>query len=866
MSNSTATTRTPRKSGSGRSSMGIPRLLLRSSMRFLIHQPWLFGFSVIGIALGVAVVTAIDLANTSAMRAFTLSSEAVTGSATHYVRGSSGSLQEEVYRDLRVGQGFRKSAPVVEGHATLAVDNRTFRILGVDPLAEGPFRSFAAQDTGLDLGMFIAGGLTGLITESNARQWGVQPGDTLLLSSGGRTFDVRIAGLLGAVDERSRRALEDVIVTDIATAQRILAMQGSLTRIDLILPQDDNAVHDRLERFLPEGLTLERSETRTQTALQMTRAFEFNLQALSLLALLVGMFLIYNTMTFSVVQRRNWIGRLRAIGVTSSEILYLIITEALILGILGTLIGIGGGILLAGGLLQLVTQSINDLYFVVSVREVSLDGFTLLKGALLGVGAAVIAAFWPAREAAYASVSTVLRRSDDETRFRNALSTIGYSGAAAMLAGLVLLWAPGETIVAGYLSLLFIIIGFALLTPAALTFLAFLFRPVFSAVFGLTGKMAVRSVVTELNRSSVAIAALAVAVAATIGVGVMVDSFRNTVDVWLESQLEADIYVQPPGFVASQNDAVLDPELVELLRHADGVEASHTVRNVNVSTENGMDILVAVDQGPGSQLRYQMRGTAADFQEQFPESREVMVSEAYAYRNGMAIGDSLRIQTDEGPVTFRVGAVYYDYTSEQGAISMARSVYQRYFVDDAVSGLALYLDDDSRMDSALASLREKASSVQEVFIRSNRGLREASMEIFDRTFTVTIVLRLLAVLVAFIGVVTALMALQLERNREMAVLRANGMTPFQLWRYMITQTGVMGLMAGLLSLPLGLTMAAILVHVINLRSFGWTLELLITPEIFMQALFLSVLAAVPAGLYPAWKMARARPADALRND
>ena len=156
--------------------------------------------------------------------------------------------------------------------------------------------------------------------------------------------------------------------------------------------------------------------------------------------------------------------------------------------------------------------------------------------------------------------------------------------------------------------------------------------------------------------------------------------------------------------------------------------------------------------------------------------------------------------------------------------------------------------------------------VQEVFIRSNKGLREASIEIFDRTFKVTVVLRLLAVLVAFVGILSSLMALQLERAREHAVLRANGMTPGQIWNYVITQTGVMGVIAGVLSIPLGLLISYVLVYVINLRSFGWTLEFVVSPSLLIQAVSLAVGAALLAGIYPSWKMAKAQPADALRSE
>jgi putative ABC transport system permease protein len=201
-----------------------------------------------------------------------------------------------------------------------------------------------------------------------------------------------------------------------------------------------------------------------------------------------------------------------------------------------------------------------------------------------------------------------------------------------------------------------------------------------------------------------------------------------------------------------------------------------------------------------------------------------------------------------------------------GTITMNRSLYDRYFDNRAISGLALHTVDQTEVDVLVNRLRDRAVGVQEVFIRSNKGLREASIEIFDRTFTVTVVLRLLAVVVAFVGILSSLMALQLERAREHAVLRANGMTPGQLWNYVISQTGVIGVIAGVLSIPLGLLISYVLVYVINLRSFGWTLEFMVSPSLLIQALGLAVGAALLAGIYPSWKMARANPADALRSE
>ena len=842
-------------------------LLWQSSLRFLLQHPWHFLLSILGVALGVAMVISIDLSNSSAQRAFSLSAEALTGKATHQIQGSGDFLSDQVYRDLRLTAGYRNSAPVIDGYGRVQGLDRTFQILGVDPIAEGPFRDFSSQDGGIDLAKFITGQPTAVISDQVLEDLAKNIGDSLQVSVGGRPFDLLIAGAIATANQRSQQALESVLLVDINTAQQLFDMDGQLSRIDLLIPdENEEAILASLLAGLPESTRLVSSGSRTDTLSQMTRAFELNLQALSLLALLVGMFLIYNTMTFSVVQRLPLIGRLRALGVTKSEVLSMIVKEAVLIGLIGTILGITAGIGLAQFLLGLVTQSINDLYFVLSVQELTIELIPVLKAVTLGLGATLLAAFWPAREAAEAEVSTVLRRSSSESRLAQRLPSLALTGLAVGLVGGGILLFPNGGIIAGYSSLLFVIIGFSLLIPALIVGLSALIRPILGALNGLIGKMSVRGVVTELSRTSVAVAALVVAVAASVGVGVMVDSFRVTVVSWLESQLQADIYVQPPSAVARKVDAQLQAELVQIFKETEGVASVHSVFSEDVMTTFGSSNLVTTSLGAKASESYQTKEIQDGFWEQFAQEEVIMISEAYAYRFGIGMGDSLGIMTDKGMQSFPIQAIYFDYASDMGTITMNRSLYDRYFNNRAISGLALYADDKTEVDVLVNRLRDRAVGVQEVFIRSNKGLREASIEIFDRTFTVTVVLRLLAVVVAFVGILSSLMALQLERAREHAVLRANGMTPGQLWNYVITQTGVMGVIAGVLSIPLGLLISYVLVYVINLRSFGWTLEFMVSPSLLIQAVGLAVGAALLAGIYPSWKMARANPADALRSE
>lgn len=846
-------------------------ILWRSSGRYLQRHPWLIGLSILGVALGVAVVVSIDLANTSARQGFALSTEAVTGKATHTVVGTGMGIPDQVYHTLRVEQGLRESAPVVEGYARTPLEKgRTFSVLGIDPLAEAPFRAYTGGvGSGLDLGRFMTESGTALLSETTADAFGLVLGDTIPIIINGVEKGLVLVGVMWPEDEHSARAMADLIIVDISTAQEVFDMPGQLSRIDLLKPGgvEEDAWMAPIEGALPEGVGLVRSSARTETVDQMTRAFNLNLTALSLLALVVGMFLIYNTMTFSVVQRRDGIGRLRALGVTRREVFQLILAEALFIGVVGTGVGLLLGIVLGQGLTRLITRTINDLYFVLQVRDLHLAPLTLFKGVVLGLGATLLAAFFPAREATKAAVGTVMRRSLEESRIQRLLPKLTLGGVLLGILAVALLQLPSRSIVVSYGALLGVLLAFALVTPGAIVLLAHLIRPGMGRLFGVLGRMAARGVVTTLSRTAIAVAALMIAIAATMGVGVMVDSFRATVQVWLGYSLQADVYIQPPHLVFRKADASLMPSVLDIISQTDGVAGVYRVQSTQVDTDVGRVDLIAFDQSPQTPKTFQFKeGDPDAIWSAFEVEDMVVVSEPFSYRFDISVGDTLQLQTDQGGKTFTVRGVFYDYGSDLGMVMMGRSTFQKYYEDQRVAGLALYAMPGQEVEALVRRIQERVVDEQEVIVRSNKALREASLDIFDRTFTVTVVLRLLAILVAFVGVLSALMALQLERARELAILRANGLTPRQVWQYVTLQTGLMGFFSGLLSIPLGLTLAYVLIFVINKRSFGWTLQMEISHEILGQALLVALLASILAGIYPSWKMAKTNPAMALRDE
>jgi putative ABC transport system permease protein len=340
----------------------------------------------------------------------------------------------------------------------------------------------------------------------------------------------------------------------------------------------------------------------------------------------------------------------------------------------------------------------------------------------------------------------------------------------------------------------------------------------------------------------------------------MVDSFRGSVSDWLDRTLQSDIYIGAPR-------AALDLDLIEDLVKTPGIEAYSSRRRFWMENESGRTRIIALQMAPGSYPGTEILDADPDAVWQaFEQAGAVLVSEPYAYRNGIAAGDSIKLITQLGERDFQVAAVYQSYDVNAGAVLMSRETYDRFWDDPRIDSIGLYLSPGTNVQQLMQQLEAVSQGRQQILLRSNKELRALSLQIFDRTFVITDVLYWLATGVALIGILGAMLALQLERARELAVLRALGMTRAQLGAMVTTQTAVIGLLSGLAALPLGLVMAWVLIEVINRRAFGWQMDILVSWQVLMVAVLFSVGAAMLAGVYPAWRAGSSQPALAMREE
>jgi putative ABC transport system permease protein len=840
-------------------------ILWRTGLRDLMRHPWQGALSILGIALGVAVVVAVDIANDSAQRAFELSIERISGRATHQIIAASGRLPDRTFTEMAGVLADVDAAPVIE--ATLRIGPATLTLLGTDPLALPRFNPGGAVSVDLAVTDLMTEPGALVLAPSDAERLGLELGDALAIEVNGETRVGRLAGTAAPAPDSAGPGLDGLALADIAAAQEITGRVGWIDRIDLAVdPETAAAIASRL----PPGLRLVTASSRSESMRQMTRAFRVNLMAMGLLALLVGAFIVYNTMTFAVLRRRQLLGSLRTLGCTREELFRLVLVEALVLALIGSALGIALGILTGSGLVHLVTRTISDLYFAVTVSGLHLSPLTLSKGIGLGLFVTLLAALGPALEASRAQPRDLLRTGSLERKGHRWVLLLAGAGAGLLVLGWGLAQVPSRSMGLGFVALFLVILGFSLCVPGLL-------RTIAAAVARLAAGrrprslpllLAARGVETSITRTGLAAAALTVAVASSVGVGIMIESFRSSLVAWLETTLQSDIYISAPNDSSDRPGGGLPPGLAERIAALPGIAALSQGRQARVSARDGEVNLLALHSSSQSRRGFRLEGRVpSDLWERFDRGQVVLASEPFVYHRGLAVGDRISLFTSAGWHDFTLGAVFRDYGSDRGTLVIDGDTYRTLWGDPTVSTLGIVIEPGADPTEVRSAVRDQVEASGETLLVTASGeIRTQSLEIFDRTFAVTHVLRLLAIGVAFVGVLSALLALQLQQGRDHAVLRATGMTSRELAHQVLAQTSLIGLTAGLLAIPLGTMLGALLIRVVNLRSFGWSMDLHLPWDTLAIGVAVAWLAALLAGVYPALAAARAHPARALRAE
>jgi putative ABC transport system permease protein len=420
----------------------------------------------------------------------------------------------------------------------------------------------------------------------------------------------------------------------------------------------------------------------------------------------------------------------------------------------------------------------------------------------------------------------------------------------------------------GYFAAFLLICASAFAMPAVAHRITSLASGALGKVLGVEAILASRSLAASLRRTSVLVGALATAIAMMTAVAVMVGSFRQTVLLWMGDQLPADLYLRPAGAVAADQHPIISPELTEKIAGLPGVAAIDRLREYEISYE-GMPA------GLGSiELNILRSYHTADFLSgrntgdvlsELHGSNAVLISEPFANKHRVRAGDQITLPLGDKRASFRIADVYYDYSSERGSILMDRNVMLRYLPDPAASNLAIYVDPKASFEQVRAEI-EHAAAGHRVLMFTNRDLRAEALRVFDRTFAITYALEAIAVIVAIMGVAGALLALVIDRRRELGLLRFLGAATNQMRKLILIESGLIGLLANVAGIALGFALSLILIYVINKQSFGWTIRFHWPVAVLLGALTTVFAATVLSGLYPARVAVQLNPIEVVHDE
>ncbi|MCC5871444.1 MAG: FtsX-like permease family protein [Gammaproteobacteria bacterium] len=839
-------------------------LLLRSHLRHLWRDRWQTLLAVFGIAIGVAVVLAVDLANAASREAMRVATQQLDGTATHAITGAGERLADSHYPQLRLRwrQGdprfadVRAMAPVVTAEVRLARTPQgpawPVQLLGVDPIADAGMRAPVPGPAGGGAGRLISEAGTALLDVVSLRQLGVGPDEeaTLWVRSAAGLRPIRV---IASFDPGDRALGQGLMITDIATAQELLDRVGWLSRIDLQRERVTSppGVAAVLERLFP-GLVIPPAETEgvdlggglrlTSLAEQAadTRAlaasFQLNLAALGLLALLVGLFLVHGALTHAVMRRARAFGRLRALGVQAAEIYRMVLAEAVVMGVLGVLAGLLLGRWLASGLLLLVAGTLENLYGQVAVVALAPDPVPMAKAATVGIVATLLAALPAALRASRVPPNgraVAVKRGGGR---RRALLIL-----VLLVTGAVCLH-PRLGYVGGLLAVGALLLVAAALTPAWVRFcLRGLLR--WLTLAPLHVRLLLRDSERGLLRSGVAAAALVIAMATALGMGLMVESFRSSVDRWLDARLAAPLHLQFAGERRALPDGVAEVLPQAVRGHVFRVSWSDRIDRQPVRVSH-VSVSGVVPDDLGLAM---VAGSVAD--------HGVAISEPLARRLEVGVGSTLALPVPGGRRELAVTGVFREYGAGPGLILVPEAAGVPVLPGSAALELHGPRGD---LDTIIATLT--AAAPEGTRVRHQADLLAQARAVFDRTFRVTSVLQAIAGAVAAFGLFAALTALGLERRAQYGVLRTLGVGRLTPVVQNLGEALLLATAAVLLAMPLGIGVAIILIEVVNVRAFGWSLDWQFPPWLFLQALLVSLLAGLLAAALPAWSLYRATPA------
>jgi putative ABC transport system permease protein len=765
-----------------------------------------------GIVLGVAVFVGMHTANQSVLFAFSRTVDRIAGKTDLQVTAGETGFDEDVLDHVQAASSVRVAVPVIEAVVDTNIPGQgQMLVLGVDMTGDRSLRDYDLEsgDEAVidDPLVFLAQADSIILTKDFADRNHLAAGSRLPLETaeGRRQFTVR--GVMKASGLTSAFG-GNLAIMDIYAAQKMFGRGRKFDRIDIgVKPGRTIAqAQEELGAQLGPGFLIDPPSGRGQQFEQMLAAYSIMVNVSSVFALFIGMFIIYNSFAIAVTERRSEIGILRALGATRRQIRWLFLGESAVTGLMGSLVGLAFGVLIARGIAASIGTLISDVYGVAQHAGELATSPALLGWALvIGVGTSIVAAAIPARNAARVDPVQALQKgkyqvlSAGESRLRAVFAAI-----LASVSVVCLTIAQSRTVF--YFGYFLVLVVALLLSPLLSLWLAKALRPVLKWLRPVEGALAADSLIQAPRRTSGSVAALMLSMAAVVGFAGMARASYDSLIDWMTTALNPDLFVLPSQNVVVRTirfPATMAPELAAI----PGVKRVQMVRDARIAFRGTPTMVVAIEMESIAQTarREPVAGNADDMYRRASQGQGLIVSDNLARLQHLTLGQTLDLPAPNGVITLPIVGIVVDYSDQQGTILMDRTVFTRYWHDDSVNIFRLYLKPGAQMADVRSRILTRFEGQRKVFVLTNAELKGYILKITDQWFSLSSVQFAVAVLVAILGIVNTLTVSITDRRRELGVLRAVGGLHGQIRRTIWIEA----LSIGTLGLVLGFALGAI---------------------------------------------------------
>ena len=821
----------------------LARLFVSRSIR---EEKFLTLLSVIGVALGIGLFIGVKVASDRAISSFEADIKGLNSGANYEISDTSGiDFNEHIYPVVAAYE--KNSFPVLKAAGYLPGLKDTIEINGIYTVKSlRLMRGVNADPHDMESFYKTLNGI--LVTNNFAVRHAIKKGDTLRAFVYDREYTLKIAGMVESGSMPSNTA-----IMDIGNFQEYFGRAGFLSAIDLIT--DDDTARS-IQKILPPALSIEKKKLLMENQKALLASFRYNLQFVSLIAILVGIFLLYNTIFISVIKRRTEIGILRGLGADKKTVIMLFVMQGILLGVVGSLFGLLLGQCAAYFSVIAVTKTISSMYSAISITDYFIGKDDVVSALVLGFCISLAASLVPSLEASRIRPNESSKAGTFEAGYKRRRKLFPLAGVILIIMGLAGAYIdyrvmPFSFPFLAYVGILLIMLGFTLCAPLYFSTILNMFKKP-AAVFGVTATLAWGDMRGSTYRFSVALMSVAISTALIISLLILIFSFRNSLKLWISQNIASDIYIKPISCSSNFCFFPLSSDINSIVKSFPEVKGIDRFRTLHLDF-HGRKIIAGFGD-IAAEMLYVPHHRDTETQkrdEELLHGQKVSISNYLSIKYGLKPGDSIELRTPAGNRSFTIYSTFSSYSTTSGFIYLDRKWLKRYWGLDDATQIAVYLNRGVDIDNFAAKLRDTLSQRYSVEVMNNRELREKVLVIFNKSFAITYAIELISIIVSLIGVVNTLLALVLERKREISIIRYLGGSWKQIENMLVLSAGVVGISGIAMGALIGPIMSSIFIQVINKISFGWEIHFSI-PALYLTAvvlmLFLSTLA---AGLIPA---------------